>query len=269
MPQSECRGVQQMLQPLLTNQILARKRVAAGQRLVVVDRDAFARWVEAHYPKATDAPATGTSSRTQSVALYRSTKAQRSNLPEIISMRSFLDGGLIRDDFPVESTKASAENGVFSFVLGESHQFKLRGRCALIENPALFHAFEDLGLNVPLAIGYGGVCSNRLLSWLADSARNGAQVLHLPDYDPTGLAEFLRIHRRLGEAVQLHIPADLKAVFERYSDRSLLNKSRSQQQLLKLRDATHPAVRQIVAFIEEMNAGLEQEALLLNKCSAQ
>lgn len=263
MPQSECRGVQQMLQPLLANQILERKRVAAGQRLVVVDRDAFARWVEAHYPKAPETPAIGASSRTQSVALYRSTKALRSNLPEIVSVRSLLDGGLVRDGLPVESSKASAENGVFSFVLRESTPFALRGRCALIENPALFHAFEDLDLNAPLAIGYSGVCSNRLLSWLADNAGNGAQVLHLPDYDPTGLAEFLRIHHRLGEAVQLHVPSDLKTVFERYSDRSLLSKVRSQQRLLKLRKSTHPAVRQIVAFIEEMNGGLEQEALLV------
>lgn len=133
----------------------------------------------------------------------------------------------------------------------------------MIENPALFNAFEDLALNLPLAIGYSGMCSNRLLSWLADNARNGAQLLHLPDYDPTGLAEFLRIHHRLGEAVQLHVPSDLKTVFERYADRSLLSKGRNRGQLQKLLKTTHPDERQIVAFIEEMNGGLEQEALLV------
>ena len=88
-------------------------------------------------------------------------------------------------------------------------------------------------------------------------------LLHLPDYDPVGLSEFERLHLRLGNRVNLHLPADLEARFARYSNPELLKKRNSQAMLAKLRRSELPSTRRVVALMDRFNAGLEHEALLV------
>jgi hypothetical protein len=89
------------------------------------------------------------------------------------------------------------------------------------------------------------------------------KLIHLPDYDPVGLSEFGRLRARLGQRVALHLPADLETRFERFSNRALLKKANSQAMLAQLRRSEMPAIRQVVELIDRYNAGLEQEALLV------
>ena len=107
-------------------------------------------------------------------------------------MRSTRDGVLQRDGEPVETTRGTKQHGVFAFTLADPTEYVLKGICALIENLAVFHSFEKLGLEPALAIWTGGISSNRFITWLASNARHSLRVLHLPDYDPVGLSEFLR-----------------------------------------------------------------------------
>jgi hypothetical protein len=83
----------------------------------------------------------------------------------------------------------------------------------LIENPAVFHVLEKLGLELSLAIYSGGRCSNRFLAWLATNAKTGLKIVHLPDYDPLGLTEFLRLYERIGETEALLLPITCKYCF--------------------------------------------------------
>jgi hypothetical protein len=55
----------------------------------------------------------------------------------------------------------------------------------------------------------------------------------------------------------------LPALFRRHSNPSLLADQKNQRMLMELRKARHPAVRQIVALIDECNGGLEQEAIFI------
>jgi hypothetical protein len=263
LPRSECgQSLVRVLKPLLDSGVLRWEKAAGGQRLAVVNQPAFERWFSQHFPNA-QLQAGVDSSRIQAVAQFRNTKALRSNLPEIVCLRSTRDGVLLRDGVPVETTRATNEHGAFAFTLTDPTPYALRGNCALIENLAVFHSFERLELEAVLAIWTGGISSNRFIDWLAANVKHGLRVLHLPDYDPVGLTEFLRHHERLGEAVTLFLPDDLPALFRRHSNPSLLADQKNQRMLMELRKARHPAVRQIVALIDECNGGLEQEAIFI------
>ncbi len=263
LPRSECgQSLVRGLKPLLDSGILRWEKAAGGQRLAVVGRSAFERWLSQHFPNAQLQDGVG-SSRMEAVAQFRNTKALRSNLPEIVCLRSTRDGVLLRDGVPVETTRATSEHGVFAFTLTDSSPYALQGACALIENLAVFHSFERLGLKAVSAIWTGGVSSNRFIDWLAISLKHGLQVLHLPDYDPVGLTEFLRHHERLGEAASLFMPDDLPSMFRRHSNPLLLADAKNQRMFMKLRKARHPSVRQVVALIDEYNGGLEHEALFI------
>jgi hypothetical protein len=89
------------------------------------------------------------------------------------------------------------------------------------------------------------------------------QLLHLPDYDPVGLDEFTRLRERLGPRVQLHLPANLADLFQHHANVDLLQKPSTQLLLAKLRQSQIAEVRTVLALIEKHNAGLEQEALLI------
>ena len=265
LPHSACgKALIVALKPLFDSEVIRWEKAAGGQRLVVVNPTGFQRWFQQHFPDAQLEESLG-SSRVRAVAQFRDTKALPSNLPEIVCVRSQRDGVLFRDGLAVETTRSTKENGVFAFTLADETPFTLQGKCLLIENPAVFHAFEKLPLEIPLAIYAGGCCSNRVLTWLVANVRRGLKILHLPDYDPLGLTEFLRLYERLGEAVSIYTPKTLESLFQNHSKTSLLEDAKNQRMLMELRKSEHPSIRQIIAMMDESNAGLEQEAMLIEK----
>jgi len=264
LPRSACtQSLIRALRPLFDASIVRWSKASGGQRLTVGDQEGYGRWFYQHFPQA-ELSADNDSSRIQAVAQFRNTKALPSNLPEIVCVRSTRDGVLQRDGEPVETTRGTKQHGVFAFTLADPTEYVLKGICALIENLAVFHSFEKLGLEPALAIWTGGISSNRFITWLASNARHGLRVLHLPDYDPVGLSEFLRHYERLGEAVTLYVPNNLPTLFRRHSNPSLLADEKNQRTLMQLRNARHPAVQRVVALIDEFNGGLEHEAIFIS-----
>ncbi|HXT41482.1 MAG TPA: hypothetical protein VN887_15860 [Candidatus Angelobacter sp.] len=264
LPKSVCgQALIRALAPLFDTGVVRWSKVGGGQRLTVMNQVGYERWLFQHFPDV-DIPDSD-SSQVKGVAHFRNAKALPSNLPEIVCLRSTRDGVLMRDGAVVETTRATKDNGVFAFTLTDRTQFALRGICALIENLAVFHSFEKLGLEPNLAIWTGGVSSNRFIDWLASSVSSGLRVLHLPDYDPVGLSEFLRQHERLGEAVTLFLADDLPSLFRRHCNTSLLADEKNQRTLMQLRKAQHPAVQQVVSLIDEFNGGLEHEAIFIKR----
>lgn len=266
LPKSACgQSLIRSFKPLLDSGVLRWEKSAGGQRLTTINRAAFERWLGQHFPNS-QSDSNTESSRIQAVARFRNSKALRSNLPIVVTLRSTRDGVLLCDGKPLETTQATREHGVFSFTLTDPSPYALQGVCALIENLAVFQSFERLGLEAPLAIwSSGGTNSNRFLSWLSLSVQRGLRILDLPDYDPAGLTAFLRHYGKLGDAVALYLPDNLAALFHSHSNDSLLRKFRNQQMLMKLRNAEHPDVRRVVALIEETNRALEHEATLIKR----
>lgn len=249
------------VQPLIDSDILVEERSGSGRRWVVRDTRALARFVTSLFPATPVAD--DASARVSSVAQFRRSKALANDLPEIVTLRAWESGAeLLVDGVPTSASECTRQHGVFSFVLSESTRYALRGPCALVENPAVFLQFERLALPVGLAVYARGICSDRVVNWFEDQTADDFHLLHLPDYDPIGLSQYLRLKDRLGDRVELYRPQGLPELFQQHSDRSLLDNPVAIAALAKLRTSSRPEVREIVTLIDAHNAGLEQEALL-------
>ncbi len=260
MSRSACSGsLLRKLRPLLHAGVVVEERSGTGRRLVVRDAVALQEFIRTHFPGALSSESAA--SRVAGVASFRNSKVFASDTPEIISVRAWLDTAILDDGRPAGAATATARHGVFSFLLHP--RYRIHGNAALVENPLVFLQFENLHLPVDVAIYGHGRVSFRLLEWLAANDTCRLTLLHLPDYDPVGLSEFERLRKRLGNRVRLYLPPDLAARFARFANRELLANRIARASLAKLRQSTTPEVRQVVTLVDRHNAGLEQEALLI------
>jgi hypothetical protein len=130
-------------------------------------------------------------SRVAGVHRFRDTKAFSSDSPSIVQVRAWRADVLLKNAEGVDADSNTRTHSVFSFQLGTD--YTLNGPCALVENPALFNHFEQLELKIDLVIYGQGRISNQLLAWLGNQSNPKFSLLHLPDYDPTGIHEFQRL----------------------------------------------------------------------------
>ena len=138
LPRSVCsRSLLVALQPLFDTGIVHWEKAAGGQRLAVANLTGLERWFRQHFPETQTGEGI-TSSRIHAVAQFRDSKALPSNLPEIVCLRTTCDGGLLHDGQPVETTKATRQNGVFALTLTDQTrmQFQPSGFMAEIQFPA-------------------------------------------------------------------------------------------------------------------------------------
>ena len=262
LPRSQCgAGFLRAVEPLLASGVISEERAGAGRCIVVRDTAALGEFVRHHFPG--DPVPSDSISRAVGVARFRDSKAYASDTPWVVSVRAWDESALRKDGRSLCAAAATAAHGVFSFVLQPDSKFTLHGPCALVENPAVFHHFERLGLNIGLAMLGQGRIPGRALDWLAAMQGGDYSLLHLPDYDPVGLSEFERLHGRLGGRAQLHLPSDLEKRFQRHANRKLLERPNSRSLMLKLRQSPLPDVRRVIALMDLHNAGLEQESLLI------
>lgn len=268
LPASTCgKGFLKVLNPLLAGGVLVWQRSGTGRQLVVKNAPALNAFCQQLFP---DVPRSASmENRIAGVGQFRDSKAIAGLGNDIILLRTWCDDALLKNDNPIGAATATAAHGLFSFLLDADGNYELRGRCALVENPTVFMAFEKLGIDVATVIYGHGRISNRLLAWFAGLNTPDFHLLHLPDYDPVGLSEFQRMHSRLGGRVSLHFPTGLESLFVQFSNRKLLKKRNSQALLAKLRKSEVPDVRRIIELIDRYNAGLEQESLLLAPASVQ
>lgn len=90
--------------------------------------------------------------------------------------------------------------------------------------------------------------------------------MHLPDYDPVGLSDYLRLRGALAERVSLFVPSDLEERFAAFGNRKLITeKARNRALLEQLDGRVWPCEqsRRVYGLIKESGSGLEQECLLV------
>lgn len=261
-PASQCgKAFLIFIKPLIEGEALAWQRSGAGRCLTILETEVVKRFYRRNFPNAEVTPDAG--SRITGLAKFRDSKAMASTDAEIVSLRVWKEGVLLQNGKPVAAVDATANHGVFSFLFSDDNAYELRSAIALVENPAVFAKAERLDLGVSAVMYGNGRISNRLLEWLVNHSGPQFTLLHLPDYDPLGLNEFLRLSARLGNRIKLYLPEDLETKFQEFSKTELLKKERQQFFLSQLRRSTDPSVRRVVALIDRHNAGLEQEALLV------
>lgn len=121
----------------------------------------------------------------------------------------------------------------------------------------LVEAWCDAGIDV--ALWASGRLDGRVLQWLA--GQDGLRALHVGDYDPVGLDEYLRVRAAFGERADLHVPDDFEERVARYGQREVL--VRSLPVYKRVRQQADERVQVVLDTLDRHGKGLEQEALFI------
>jgi hypothetical protein len=131
---------------------------------------------------------------------------------------------------------------------------------AVIENADAFSQRDRVLPNVDLAVFASGRMSGRLLIWLASPALATCPIIHWGDYDPVGVAEYLRLQEYCGDRVTTYVPQNLEPLLKRHGKRKLITEHVEILSRLRVR-LTEPHVAGMIALFDEYRKGLEQELL--------
>lgn len=268
--------VRKLIQPLLDGRILEVSNVGRGEVLTLTREHEFRSWLAQNFPTfgGTIVIPDG-AQRAAAIALRRDSKVTGKGVAHsILTLRAWgNDKCTIRvDKTPLQVSALSNAHRVASTVIGDTTVVDFGAASVmLVENLECFLSAEFLGTPANLALYSGGRVSERLISCLEHSDLGSPPLLHLPDYDPVGLDDYLRLKRQLGERVRLFVPQDLEQRFERFSAPELITKKKRNRELLERFMAQQPSPTdwpcaesvQVFELIRHHGAGLEQESLLI------
>lgn len=240
--------------------ILQVERSGAGSRVVLKNKEILSAFAAQLFPSGLDLPETAGLSRADAISHYRNAKVSAAAIAEPVLIRAFNDSSLTRDGglFPV--AQLSKEYGVTSFLLQEPPFWGYSGTLAVVENLESFLCFEKMKVPADVAVYACGKMSGRMLAWLASAEMSKCGLLHCGDYDPVGIAEYLRLKEACGDRVKLFIPSNIEELFKKFGKRELLEDSEAT--LRRLRLTKDPDALRIITLMNTYNTGLEQEILV-------
>jgi len=265
------RSARTSLQPLFESGILDVEKAGRGEVVRIVNRGAFDKWLPINFPDFEGKLIhPDGSNRARSVALRRDSKSSGAGVDRgILHLRSFGDSEttLTIDGEALAIDQLSARHGIAACLIHDESVIKVRGGVTLlVENLESFLLAELMVPNASLALHSAGRVSDRLVACLGRSDFGSSPILHLPDYDPVGLSDYLRLRASVGERIRLYIPHDLEQRFRDFGNRDLIRKKPRNRALLEQLSGSNwpcPESLRVFHLIKESGAGLEQEALLL------
>lgn len=268
--------MRELIRPLLAGRILEVSNVGPGEVLTLTREGEFRSWLGQHFPAFEGGVVIPEGAqRATAIALRRDSKVTGKGVAHsILTLRAWGNNerAIGIDGTPLQVSVLSKTHKVASTVIGDSTTVDLGAASPmLIENLECFLSAEHLGTSADLAIYSGGRVSKRLISCLARSSLGSSPLLHLPDYDPVGLDDYLRLKHRLGERVRLFVPPDIKQRFERFSAAKLITGKKRNRELLERfmaqqpnpTDWPCPESARVFELIRDHGAGLEQESLFI------
>jgi hypothetical protein len=256
------RSMRARVRALFDTGVLVEQRAGAGSHVVVCDADGLARFVSRAYPSgiAPTVPA-DIPPRARSVFLTRDAKRAARGGASPVVLRAFTTACLERDGASLDVCALTRLAGAAAIVVSPGCDWRFEGVVALVENLEAFLHVERIVDGFNLVMYAPGRLSRIVRAWLASPAMAGARYLHLGDYDPVGLDEYLNLKTACPGRVELHVPPDLEERLRRFGKEALLRDSVAV--LGRLRRSQDPEVAAIVRALDRFGRGLEQEALLL------
>jgi len=259
------------LKPLFDGGALVEDASGRGVVVVVQRPDVLREWARRQYPIFSgDWVNVQASNRANAVLMRRDSKAGGAAVgASVLHMRACGTARAAVDgmDFPVE--QLTTRHGLAACLIRDSTRLELEGQAVLVENLECFLAVESIVSPVHIAMNSAGRISEMLLKCLA-RATFSEPLLHLPDYDPVGLSDYLRLKVILGPRVSLHVPSDVEERFTAFGNKALIrDHPRNRARLEALGRTIWPCREsaRIFELINETGSGLEQECLLL-KCGS-
>lgn len=242
-----------------------RSESGRGMRLRVANQSAFDRFVESRVPQGLDVDELTIANRAEAILHLADAKAFRGSVTEGILVRS------CKPDIFVRSRDGTSEIAVSQLTqltscaalsLSPQYRWTFSGSVAVVENADAFWQHELVIPDADLAIFAGGLMSTRLVDWLASPAMQDCSIQHWGDYDPVGVAEYMRLRKACGDRVASFVPSDLPEMVKKFGKKELITKQ--VKTLEKLRSQKNEAhVTKMVAIFDFHRKGLEQELLLM------
>lgn len=241
--------------------VLAEEPAGAGRRVVVRSRAGLENWIDNAYPHGLEGHDDTVGRRASGIANLRDSKRGGSVGAALIHLRGFGETRLYCGGESLPVAELTRRYGAASLLVDERCQWQLDGRICTVENLEVFLCIEDVIDDLDVAFFTHGRFSSEVIDWLARCSSPAATIIHAGDYDPVGLAEYLRLESELGERAELFVPADIEERLRVYGNTELLRKSR--KLLGELRKSEDAQVQRIVELMDEHGRALEQEALLI------
>ncbi|MCB0585138.1 MAG: hypothetical protein KDD06_07435 [Phaeodactylibacter sp.] len=229
---------------LLGSGIIRREKRGRGYVYQVAEQEAFAAFLEANFP--VEAVAEGVVEGAANVAHYRDSKARQRPGKRIFLLRGRRE--VIVNDITVGLEEHTANFGFFAASIRKA----VLGKVCSVENLDVFMAAEDvLGDSWTFLHPYGRIGQQPIRGIQAE------EWLHFPDYDYTGLEEYLRI-KEVHPHAQLYLPDNLEALHHRFS-KPMKAGARMKK---RARTSQLPEVARVRSLLEKTGRFLEQEILL-------
>lgn len=264
-------GDRASLEPLFAGGILLKTKLGRGEVIVLEKEPEFRAWLASKFPSfAGGWKIRDDDLRAKAVAFRRDSKASGEGVVNgVLQLRGFTGRPLKvtynEQEFPV--SEMTERFGVASCILSDETRFEFTGQVVLVENLECFLRAEAIVRNAACGIHSSGRVSDRLIFCLKRSSFRPSPLLHLPDYDPVGLSDYLRLRAELGDEVKLWIPETLESKFRAFGNHALISsKPRNRELLVSLSATAWPCEesRRVFTLIKETGMGLEQESLLIH-----
>lgn len=258
----------QRLDSLFQAEVVVAVAAGAGRRIELRSATPLAAFIAKHYPKGLFRQDTPLPPKAAAVASRRSAHRARRGDCEPVLVRGFGELILSKTEVSLAVAELTRLCGCAAITVGEEEAPWLCGAetVVTVENLELFYRIEQFLPEAVMAVYAAGRMSRRLLDWLVRLSRNGAHIIHAGDYDPIGLAEYLRL-KKAGIDASFFLPEQVPALFADYADPALLKRRNTQRLLAPLRRSSDPQVVAVMKLIDTHGAGLEQEALLVDAVS--
>ena len=232
-------------QQLLAGGIVCREKRGRGYVYRVAVPPAFESFWQANFPL--DMEGDGPHDGAANVARFRDSKAQKRPGKRIFLLRGWQE--VIVNDTPLNLEKHTTNFGFFAASVLKAGIPKV---CS-VENLEVFLAAEAvLGSSWVFLHPYGRI-GKQLIGGI-----RAEEWLHFPDYDYTGLEEYLRI-KEVHPHTRLYVPEEIEALHRRFS-KPLKAGARMKN---RTRLSTLPEVVRVRTLLEKTGHFLEQEVLLL------
>lgn len=239
---------------------LVEEKAGGGKRVVMRDREALERWVKAHYPSGLHGTDQTLPARAEAVANFRDSKAGRRLAVVPRFMRGFGDSVLQRRGVTLPLGALTSAHTLAGVLVDLQDPWTFAGTLALVENFELFLHVESVVPSINAALWTAGRLDQQTLDWIAGMP--DCRVMHLGDYDPVGLDEFMRVRAALPSGrASLFVPRDFEQRLKTYGKVDLL--MRSMAVLERVRREAPDELRPVLATMDRHGKALEQEALLI------
>lgn len=253
------------IKTLFDTEVITVDRSPRGDVVVVRQVQELARWVERAFPSSSADLAHLTNlPRALAAATHRNSKrGKTTHRQQALLLRAVNPDEVAQingKEWPIG--QLTRRFGVAAVVIEEATALSFPASCALVENQEVFFNCERILPSAQTVLYSSGRVSSLLIKVLARSMPERAVWWHLPDYDPVGLDDHLRLHLA-GCRPNLFIPGNIAVLWDRYGQRKILEKRNNSKIMERLSTAQMtPEIQTIFDLIKRTGKVMEQEAMI-------